>query len=117
MFRSRAVKRRAELGEVVKKNRASRLHIAARVVELRDLIGQMSFECNRSPESQRKAMRRLLILTALTAMTATAGGCHLFNRGSSCGQQPQATYGADPCLGAPTVTEGTTVLPGPTYSP
>jgi hypothetical protein len=56
-------------------------------------------------------MRRLMILTVLAVLTASAAGCgHLFNRGSSCGQP--APYASDPCASPPTVTEGT-----PVYGP
>ena len=61
-------------------------------------------------------MRRLLILTTVVVLTASAGGCHLFNRGSSCGNSG-TTYSADPCLQAPAVSipaDGQ-MLPGPTY--
>ncbi|HEV3005356.1 MAG TPA: hypothetical protein VGX78_12900 [Pirellulales bacterium] len=57
-------------------------------------------------------MRRLMILTALAALAACAVGCgHLFNRGTTCGQ-PAVNYASDPCMSAPTVTEGT-----PIYGP
>ena len=63
-------------------------------------------------------MKRLLILTTVAVLTASAGGCfHWFNRGSSCGNTNSA-YSADPCLQAPTVTvpaEGQ-ILPGPAYT-
>jgi hypothetical protein len=63
-------------------------------------------------------MRRLLILTTVAVLTASAGGCfHWFNRGSSCGNTG-STYSADPCLQAPSVSvpaDGQ-ILPGPTYS-
>ena len=73
-------------------------------------------------------MRRLLILTAAAAVTASASGCfHWFNRGGSCQSTPsygapacgtpQATYSADPYMappGATTIAPGTTyVAPGP----
>jgi len=61
-------------------------------------------------------MRRLLILTTVAVLTASAGGCfHWFNRGSSCGSS-SPTYTADPCQNAPSVTvpvDGQ-ILPGPT---
>jgi hypothetical protein len=63
-------------------------------------------------------MRRLLILTTLAVLTISAAGCfHWFNRGSSCGNtyQPAGAYSAEQC--APAVTEGTTVIPGPVYTP
>jgi hypothetical protein len=53
-----------------------------------------------------------MILTALAALAACAVGCgHLFNRGTTCGQ-PAVNYASDPCMSAPTVTEGT-----PIYGP
>jgi len=65
-------------------------------------------------------MKRLLVLTAAAALTASSGGCfHWFNKGGSCQSQPvptcgapQATYAADPYMGAPAAT---TIAPGATY--
>ncbi|HUY31571.1 MAG TPA: hypothetical protein VMV69_02250 [Pirellulales bacterium] len=62
-------------------------------------------------------MRRLLILTTVAVLTASAGGCQLFNRGSSCGRT-SSTYSADPCMQAPSVSMPSdgTILPGPSYT-
>ncbi|HEY4310264.1 MAG TPA: hypothetical protein VGN12_12510 [Pirellulales bacterium] len=69
-------------------------------------------------------MKRLLVLTAAAAVMASSTGClHWFNRGGSCQSAPaqtgcgtpQATYSADPYMGAPA---GTIVAPPPaTYVP
>ena len=70
-------------------------------------------------------MRRLLILTAAAAVTASASGCfHWFNRGGSCGgtpayttpgcATPTATYSADPYMAPPAaVAPPTYIAPGP----
>ena len=59
-------------------------------------------------------MKRLLILTALGLVTASASGCwHWFNRGSQqCNPcAPTTNTYADPCM--PTTGVGPGSLPGP----
>ena len=67
-------------------------------------------------------MKRLLILTAAAAVTASASGCfHWFNRGGSCQQssqpacgQPMSTYSGDPYMAPPAaVAPPTYAVPGP----
>ena len=72
-------------------------------------------------------MKRLLVLTALAAVTASSSGCwHWFNRGGSCGAPaapacgstygaPVTTYGGDPYMAPPGVAPpaATYVQPGP----
>jgi hypothetical protein len=96
----------------VKKNRAFRLHIAARVVELFDPTaspGNTGFS-----ERETRAMKRLMILTTLALVTASTAGCwHWFNRGTQCDPcAPVAGAYADPCMGAPSVS-GPNMLPSP----
>lgn len=61
-------------------------------------------------------MKRLLILTALSLVTASTAGCwHWFNRGAQCNPcAPTTGAYADPCMGAGTMNAGDPAyLPGP----
>lgn len=59
-------------------------------------------------------MKRLLILTALSLVTASTAGCwHWFNRGAQCNPcSPATSTYADPCMSAPSVGDPA-ALPGP----
>jgi hypothetical protein len=59
-------------------------------------------------------MKRLLILTALSLVTASTAGCwHWFNRGAQCNPcAPTTGAYADPCMGAPGVADPN-YMPGP----
>jgi hypothetical protein len=96
----------------VKKIGALRLHIVGRVVELCDPTaspGNTGFS-----ERESQAMKRLLILTALSLVTATSAGCwHWFNRGAQCNPcAPAAAPYTDPCMSAPGVGDPT-MYPSP----
>lgn len=96
----------------VKKIRVLRLHIVGCVVELCDPTASPGN--TRFSKKERQAMKRLLILTACALMTATSAGCwRWFNRGAECNPCVPATSAyADPCMGAPGVSDAT-MLPSP----
>lgn len=62
-------------------------------------------------------MKRLLILSVVALLTASASGCcSWFNKGASCNTCPTGSAGyGDPYMSAPSVTSGTDpyLVPGP----
>jgi hypothetical protein len=82
-----------------------RLHNGETVVELLDPLPR---HASLPILPEKRAMKRLLILTALALVTVSTTGCfHWFNRGASCNSCGSGAGYADPYSGAPAQ------LPGP----
>ena len=104
-------------GVVSGKTHASRLHISRRVVEL---LGDTFAEERDTIGLEMQVMKKLMILTAVAMLTASAVGCDCwrrFRRGDEYVNPcpPTATYSVpcpspcdpcDPCSIPPTVTPG-----------